>query len=634
MSRPFWSWLGAAGAIVAVAVVARSVVPSSTPVAEVVAAPKVTAALPSPAPVARPVVVAAPARAPRFEPSRELAYRVTSEATTTLAGVPVGGERDLSISLSIQGTWHLRPLRETARGTIAVAQLADLEVRGPGLSVEALQRPFLVEVGADGRLLRFARSTASPMAEARQQQAIVWEALFSTNTDAAFAGENGSGAFEATLTVRDEGRELERSLTSWKERWDGASLDERAQGVLVVQRSGSGWFDLAQSRQKVAGGETRFEARRIEASAVLSGDVRETDFVWEDLLPRATRRRLGNPVTKADLARRARVAPLPLETVMKDFDERAAGKGYIAESWKDLSAYFEVHPEAIAASFARLKAKQMPATSVAVFYTAVGKARTPVAKDALLAVRRDPKEFPMDRVRATLNLIDRDDVGLEYAKELAIEGLSTPPENTHASRFLRGEALLALSMMSGLRGEPEVGTVTNETLRRLLVDRTLPVPVMRAVLKSVGNTGDPTLLPDVVEPSKHTNLHVRLAAAHAFRRMPVKDAEAMELEWLKREPDRFVKSELYGVIRSQHLDARVGASEAMTRQALADLKSTKSPLDRRTLIRFIAQGSMAHDPQVRAALLEQARYEYLHDSSALNEFTDVLSNEEVSEVLK
>lgn len=160
------------------------------------------------------------------------------------------------------------------------------------------------------------------------------------------------------------------------------------------------------------------------------------------------------------------------------------------------------------------------------------------------------------------------------------------------------------------------------------------LPAARTALAAVGNTGDPTLLAAATPATQQPDFQTRMAAAAVFRRMPIADSEPMALEWLARETHPFVKRRLYEVLRLQYFDAQVPASEALTRQAMKDLPETKNPIARKTMIRFIAGGVLKNDPAFREFLKAQARYEHLHDTGVLNEFTEVLTPAEVWEVLK
>ena len=161
----------------------------------------------------------------------------------------------------------------------------------------------------------------------------------------------------------------------------------------------------------------------------------------------------------------------------------------------------------------------------------------------------------MDRVRATFNLLDRPDVGVALAKELADEATRNLSKLEHKENFLRGESLLALGMMSGLRGEPQLEAVTREAMTKVLTTAHVDSQVSRSALKAVGNTGDLSLLPLIMPAAGAADFHTRIAAAHAFRHMPPRESEGAALAWLRSESHPFVKRQLYITIRRQYFDA-------------------------------------------------------------------------------
>ncbi|MCU0698776.1 MAG: hypothetical protein MUC96_19920 [Myxococcaceae bacterium] len=357
----------------------------------------------------------------------------------------------------------------------------------------------------------------------------------------------------------------------------------------------------------------------LTPSEVLPASTATEAFEWQ---PR--------PVTTFDVARRARVAPLTVRQALDAFYARANGAG-IQDTWPDLSAYFEVHPEAMAVAHAERRARKMPINAIVPFSIALGKTRVPDARALLLAVVRDVSETPMDRTRAMFALVDRDDVGVDFAEELS--RMATASAAGHAEVFLKGEAMLALSMMAGLkRKDAALHDVSARAVQALLA--TGAPNDSRIAMKAIGNMADPALLPLAVPVSRHADPYVRQEAAYAFRRLNPVHSEALVVGWLATEKHPFVKARLYQIAQLQHFDLHTGASEALTRQALKDLPSFSSGVDRRTVIRLVAQSSVRQAAWVRDALVAQARFEHQRNTGYLNEFTDVLTPAEMWKVLR
>ncbi len=616
---------GASGVVIA------PVPPAQPPLAQVappaVTSPQVSPASPSVAPGARTGCV--------LIPGQQVAFKVRSSSTTstTVPGVPVDSP---ALAASLVGVLRVRGVRASVDGSVLVGQLTDLEVSATGVSAQDLSTPFFIELTRDCRPLRFGRPREVPRDAARNQQALVWAASF-TMTPGPLALEDGLGQFTATFSRIHDGARVERHVQAYESLWQSSAFDVPANGLMSVELGDGPWFESVQSRTTLTLAEgpvsTHLELTRVEPRPLLTTALKEDDVLWEDLLPTtAARRHAERPFNQYDLARRARVSAQTADEALDAFYQRAVGPAGIQETWPDLSAWFEVHPEGIRLAVDRLHARRIPASAVAPLYTAIGKARVTEARDALLAIRRDLSEPPMDRVRATFNLLDRPDVGVAFAQELAQAAKSDTGPLEHKQNFMRGESLLALGMMAGLRGEPELERVATETFAQIVTGTSVDSQVAHSALKALGNLGNPATLPLIGPASESQDFHTRIAAAHAFRRMDPKASEAAALAWLQREAHPFVRRQLYITIRRQYFDAQVPPSAAMTRQAMADLARTRAPIDRKTLIRFLSKSALIQDPEFRRFLVAQARRE--RDTGILNAFTDVLTPAEVAEVLR
>lgn len=620
-------------------VAALALRPAAVPAVDAQSAPPARAPVPLAAPNAPEPSPAAPApahgayrEACNWRAGRQLAYRVSSDSTAPLM---LPGRESTFVDARLAARLRLRILRVEGEEAVAVGRFDEVRAQLAGVAADELTDPFLVTLGPDCRLRRFARGVDVPRDAARNVQGLVWSALFST-APGRLVAQDGLGTFAAEMAPRPDGR-LERTVRAYSRLWGSTSTDVPATGLSVITLGDGPWFERLETRTTltVDGARTASHTQLYRAVAeALELPVREDAFVWEDLLGAVVRERVVRPNNKYDAARRERVRPQTLEVAMTAFAERCASEGGAQDTWPDLSAWFEVHPDGVAKAVAQLHAGEVPPDAIAWLYTALGKARVPQARDALLAIRRDATEPPMDRVRATFNLLDRDDVGVPLARELSSEGTASLQDLEHKENFLRGESLLALGMMAGLRADPAIEAVARETLTTIVRSAPPDSQIMRSALKAIGNTGDPTLLAEAAPAMSADGYHTRRAAAHVFRRMPPKDSEAVALAWLRREHNPFVKRELYTQIRRQHFDAQVPPSAELTRQALADLPQTQAPIDRKDLIRFLALSTLIRSPELRAALVAQAKLERQRDTGILNVFTEILTPAEVTEVLQ
>jgi hypothetical protein len=240
----------------------------------------------------------------------------------------------------------------------------------------------------------------------------------------------------------------------------------------------------------------------------------------------------------------------------------------------------------------------------------------------------------MDRVRSMFALVTREDVGPELATELATDAASQMGSQDRTRRFLGGEAMLAVSMMSGTREDPQVGQIAEGAVRSALEKGTDDVQALRATFGAVGNLGELSLLQTARPYMTSPDAKVRRSAVRVFGRMPPEEATPVALEWLRRETSPLVKRDLYGALQQENRLMGPGANRALVDQALSDLGVMKTAYGRRAIVRLVAQSQVANDPSVRQALVRQARWEREHHTPLLNEFQNILTPAEVGEVLR
>jgi hypothetical protein len=198
---------------------------------------------------------------------------------------------------------------------------------------------------------------------------------------------------------------------------------------------------------------------------------------------------------------------------------------------------------------------------------------------------------------------------------------------------LKGEAMLALSMMAGIkRRDAALHDISAKAVTGLLA--TGDANDSRIAMKSIGNMADPQLLPLAIPVSRNTDPYVRMEAAYAFRRLNPKHSEALVLGWLAGETHPWVKAKIYQIAQLQHFDLHTGASEALTRQAIKDMPGFTSGVDRRTVIRLVGQSKVKNEQWVRDALVGQARFEHKKNTGYLNEFSEILTPAEMWMVLR
>lgn len=336
------------------------------------------------------------------------------------------------------------------------------------------------------------------------------------------------------------------------------------------------------------------------------------------------------PVTLFDVKRRAKVEKLTVRQALDGFYAQSNVAG-LQDKWPDISAYFEVHPSSMQVAYRELHTNQMAINAIVPFYIALGKARVPAARELLLSIVRDTSDTPMDRTRAIFALVDREDTGAELAEELS--RMASVTAAAHNEKFLKGEAMLGLSMMAGIkRKQTELQEISARTVRALL--STADRDDRRIAMKAIGNMADSALLPLALPVTKDADPYVRMEAAYAFRRLNPIHSEPLVLGWLANEQHPFVKAKIYQIAQLQHFDLHTGASEALTRQAIKDMPGFSSGVDRRTVVRLVGQSTVRNEAWVRAALVAQATYENKKNTGYLNEFSEILTPEEMWKVVR
>lgn len=607
-----------------------------------------------PVPAAAPVaVVAAPVTTPaerapacRFSPGQRLSYRydfrstarVALEGLEAAAGAP-GPLPSLDLSGALGARLDLEVLSATDAAAVLVGRYR--EVTAPAsMHPEELTAPFLVEVDARCELRRFAHHTQAPLRGARSQQALLWETAWRfVAAEEPFASQNGTGAYTAVaLAVADEGGVvLHRRIRRYEQLW-GAEVEGVTPDAVVTVRPGAGpWFETLDASERVAlpsqERATSVSLRRLPGAGEALGVVSLADFTWANLLPQDFGRREPRPVSRVDRARREQVAALSPAQALATLTDKVTQRVGIEGQWPELSAWLEVHPKKTEEVVGALRREELPPEALDGFFIALGNARVPEARDALLALKRDGRAPPMIRVRATFSLLDREDVGEDLARELAQDAEALSGEPTRSEAFLANEALLALSTMAGLRGEPGVTTVAEASVRKALVSAPTPHRT-RVALKALANLGDPKLLPLAEPYTRAVDWKTREAAARIFLRMKPAATNPVALAWLARERDPLVRRRLYRTVERQHFDAKATTAGELARRALEDLRGEESLMTRKALIRLLVRSEVVQEPAVRAVLKQQALVELEKGSGLLDEIAPHLTPEEVREVVR
>ncbi len=567
-----------------------------------------------------------------FAPGERFSYAASAQTSwrlperlRALVGAQASGSSSWSAEL------HFEVLTVAPEGAVVLARLVD-SAQG---AVEGVDSAWLASVNRACEVAGFAHLKTTSQPAARAQQTALHELWFTVPDleSAAFAFRNGTGAARGDVTR--EGATLVRHVTSYAQVWsrDMQGLQVTSSS-LTVRRGASGWFDSMVGLEGFTA--SSIDSGRVELSVVavtpregvLAAASRNVDdYVWEDLLgPVQSQTSAWVPPDHQE--RVAAMYDVSLDTALERFTVMADAKVNVAAQWPDMAAFLDAHPETIE-DFATLLVTDFDPQWKVGGFLALGQAQNPAAREALLGIWRERGLPTMDRVRSSLALSTRNDVGVAYAQELRAEVTRTPGSSEEAN--VSRQALLYLGVLGGTRpGNREVAEVVRATLLTELSRARAPHDAS-VVLAAIGNTGDITFLPELQQWSRHENFEFRAVTAIGMRRMPVELVEDFTVEWLQRETHPDVKRELFELVHHQYTDAGRPVGAALLAEAVKHLREQPRVLTRQSLLRIFEPHVSNED--VRQALREQLEVEYENQSGLFAFVASVLSERDVQSVL-
>ena len=571
----------------------------------------------------------------KFAPGDKLTYAletiVKTVIDTSAAHVDPSINDSAALTRVSRATLVMRAISiEPKRGAVLLARFQDVDAVTSKAAGD-ITPPFLVRVDGACKIAGYAHLRTTPLLEARTAQALLHELQFAWSNDGESTGlgENRFGAYAANFAA-GKGPTIERRIRTYTQAWEDAwsralDVDEPAAmhehaplASEMTVRAGRGpWFESLRSFERMPGAmasvaETRTTARAIgDRSAALEGQPTNGDaYVWENLLPRKVRTRETPVVSQREQKELAQLKTVPLDDAMKKFTGRVERKENIATQWPELSKWLRANPDMTAAVVKQLRSGQIPDEATAAVFIALGKAPTEEAKKELLAINADVAAPTVDRTRAAFALVDREDVGIDFARTLHTDSRAVSTGRTRSARIYAREATLALGMMAALKGEdhPEIMQEGHQAALELIQQSPQTALALRPAFKAVANMGDPSLLPSVTPYMAHADPQMRKSAAIAFRRMAPSQTASLTAEWLAREPDREVKRAIYHVVQLQLHDAEAIAAPEIIERAIADLDARPGPITRQSLVRILGRAA-ATTPAAKAALMRHVRAE-------------------------
>ena len=609
------------------------------------------AVLRPPAPVAQPTAALLPsnptvavATTPErngchFTPGQRFAVSLDVRSGLELAATSRAPGRLVQTD-ALQATLQLEALTTADGHAVLIGRMNEPHATGRAFSGE-LNAPFLAELDAACALTRFARHQTTGLADARHQQAALWELAWRWEQNQTVShGHNVRGAYEATSSgaVTSDGLTLQRHVDRYSSLWEIAG-ESRVKAFLTVQVNRAPWFDHLEAEETLETRSgtlrTRVRAEALEDTAARGDLDRDlSHYVWGDLLPMAISRREALPVTPHDRELQAQMREKSPAQAVAMTDLAMKQHPDLAATWPPLRAYLEARPEQTGAVLAELKQAHVSEDGLNPFFIAFGNARTTESRDAMLQVMRDGSAPPAIRARAMFTLVDRADVGADFARELqqTSQALSAQGTRSQAETYVGSEALLALSTMSGLHPDDEVRAIALDAIHAQLQPGATE-HAQGTALRAIANLGDPALLPEVEPYTRSSSIKLRRAATHVTRRMAPQASDAFVIGWLEREPALVVKKDLFATLELQHLDAHARPSAALTRLLASELaKDEHAVIARKALLRLVGRSELAPQPEIRTLLKAQARRAIARRDGLANEALEALTPDEIREV--
>jgi len=565
----------------------------------------------------------------------QLQYRAQSEITAHLLGQP--GDKPIATTsrqamrlhaLVVEPTVTPPGANENTQTAVLLARFEEVSSEGTGRIPESLGTPFLLRVNRRCELDGFARHKQLPRSDARMQQAFAYELnpSWQDGEQAERTVDNATGraVVDVSSRIRRGQRTIQQSVRRYREMWrsrNGAALDfghapQRSELTAIM---GDGpWFERFRKDESLEGTAGSASTFMQALSVALPKEALDTalyapnDFVWEHLLPQYIETPRADTVTDLDRREQDKVRHFTPQVAAQRFIQRFESGAGIQQAWPELTHYLEARPEETNTLVSMMKRDEISTDASPAFYIALGQARTPQARDALLSIMHDEVAPVVERVRAMFGLIDRADVGVGLANEFAAMSRSISRGQNDAERVLGREALLAVGALAGLHDDAKVKEVAVHAAALAIADGE-DAAEKRPGYGALANIGDPKNLHFAEEASFSQDPREREAAAIVVRRMQPSDTSDFMAGWLARETDAYVKEALYTTVDLQTTDIPVAVGPRLVDQALIDLAAEPRVITRKAILNILGRSSHEY-PRAKQALIAQIPYELQEDT--------------------
>jgi hypothetical protein len=627
----------AATVVTAAATLVWFLKPGSSPPAGSTTAP-VSAALPA-APPAPTSAACAFSKGATFA----FSYR-TQTHYTVLAQIPGAPETVPQLgSAELFGKLSFEVLSVGPEFATVLGRLSEVNEEGQKRAGETLGNAFLAQVDRRCEVKAFARLKGTPDVAARAQQVVLGDLSFSVGDGTPVSETSfltGVGTQRALVARGDDGpdhfvRQPLKYLSRWSTRMQGV---EFTGGRVDVHRGASTWFERIDGIEELAGGqvetsktEWKVEPAEFDAVALKGASRNQDDYVWGNALPldeQPEQSALGSP--SEDHAKRVELARgVTFEQAMGRFSVMLSSGANVNDQWRDVAAFLDAHPEEIDDYADLITDEAFPPGGKAPAFLALGQAQAPQAREALLGIYRQRENGIGDRIRSSLALAGRLDVGVPLAKELRAEAMRQPTDPGEAA--VSRQALLHLGVMAGSRpAQRDVVEQATEVVQSLITSARTEDDYS-VMCGMVGNMAELALLPQIETWTRLPDPALRKKVPQAIRRYQVDRVHELVVDWLTRETNADVKRELFNVLHHMYVDANKPIDEALKREAVRHLREAPLPLTRQSLYHLLAPH--VSDPEVHQLFKAQLKLELAEKSGLYSLVASYLPNQSIFEVL-
>lgn len=504
------------------------------------------------------------------------------------------------VAVALDGTWAVAYAGSDDRGLVFRAELRDgtPAVRRGGVDAGAaytdmLRRPYFFTTTTQGQLLelhfapelddvtRTALATlAATFQVSSRSRAASWDAVES----------DGLGDYRARYV---RGVELRRERIGYDRVAGGSLLTATIvkTGTDIALR-GDGW------PERVAGNEvTRIGTQDVSVVVDATFTIRHRALArgvkpgWHDGLVAAAVYSIANDASRAD-ADRDLVGGASFADLLAELEGITDGhaRGY---QFLRIAALFRLDPEAARAA-ARLVLDGAHADTEGVVIGALGEAGTPEAQRALHDVLAAPAEDGT-RMRAA--------VALGLTESPTVDTLAALDRAaTHGDGDIAATATLAQGN-AALRIRDEQPGASAQQVEALLarLERAVDDGERALLVRALGNTGDPRIVPALDRALAGGSTHLRIAATEALRLVPGAAVDARILARLG-DGDGLVRAAAVFASGERDLQVYVAAfdralrsdRELEVRRSIVALAGAR--IDELPSLRALVEYAAAHDP--------------------------------------